>query len=143
MVPRRASLSPRADNTRCTMYWSVHQYHSPMMGEHSSTPSHGVSLGSNRNPGKPCVSGVVDSGRHRCRLSGFAASNASQPPISFRPTNSSTAEPASNTGTCMASVHNTDNMPPAITNTPVMITRKAAENQKKSTSPNSGSVMVS
>ena len=37
------------------MYWSVHQYHSPMMGEASITPSHGVSLGSNRKPGKPCV----------------------------------------------------------------------------------------
>ena len=47
------------------VYWSVHQYQSPMMGEHSSTPSHGVALGSNRNAGKPCVSGVVDSGRHR------------------------------------------------------------------------------
>ena len=76
-------------------------------------------------------------------FSGFAAISASQPPISFRPTNNNTAEPASSTGTCMASVHSTDNMPPAMTNTPVMITRKAAENQKKSTSPNSGRLMVS
>src|SRR6476659_1495542 len=124
------------------MYWSVHQYHRPMIGEHNNTPNHGVSLGSNRNPGKPCVAGVVDNGRHKCRLSGFAASNESQPPISCSPTTSNTAEPANNTGTCMASVHNTDNMPPAITNTPVMITRKAAENQKKSTSPSSGRWMV-
>src|SRR5678815_1025527 len=125
------------------MYWSVHQYQSPMMGEQSNTPSHGVSLGSNRNPGKPCVSAVVDSGRHRCRFSGLAASNASQPPISLRPTNNNTAEPANSTGTCMASVQSTDNMPPAMTNTPVTITRKAAENQKKSTSPNNGREMVS
>jgi hypothetical protein len=32
----------------------------------------------------------------------------------------------------MASVHNTDFMPPSTTNTPVTITRKAPENQKKS-----------
>jgi hypothetical protein len=36
-----------------------------MIGEHSSTPSHGVVLGSKRKPGKPCVSGVVDKSRHR------------------------------------------------------------------------------
>jgi SSS family solute:Na+ symporter len=31
----------------------------------SNTPSHGVLLGSKRKPGKPCVSGVVDSGLQR------------------------------------------------------------------------------
>src|SRR6185295_3207466 len=120
------------------MYWSVHQYQRPMIGEHSSTPSHGVWLGSNRNPGKPCVAGVVDSGRHRCVVSGFAAISASNPPIFDRPTTSNTAEPVNSTGTCIASVHSTDFMPPRITKTPVTITRDSAENQKKSVCPNSG-----
>ena len=56
---------------------------------------------------------------------------------------SNTAEPASSTGTCMASVYSTDFMPPSTTNTPVMITRNAPENQKKSVSPSSGRLMVS
>ncbi len=33
-------------------------------------------------------------------------------------------------------------MPPSTTKTPVMITRKNAENQKKSVSPNSGRLIV-
>jgi hypothetical protein len=41
MVPRRASVWFGAPRVRCTMYWSVHQYHSPTMGAQNSIPSHG------------------------------------------------------------------------------------------------------
>ena len=41
MVPRRASVSFGAMNVRCTMCWSVHQYHSPTMGAQNSMPTHG------------------------------------------------------------------------------------------------------
>ena len=41
MAPRRASLSFGAPSVRCTMYWSVHQYHRPMIGAQNSIPSHG------------------------------------------------------------------------------------------------------
>ena len=39
--PRRASRSSRAPSARCTMYWSVVQYHRPMIGAQNSMPSHG------------------------------------------------------------------------------------------------------
>ena len=109
-----------------------------MIGEVSSTPSHGVLLGSNRKPGTPCVAGVVDNGRHRWIVSGLAARSASRPPICDRPTINSTIEPVSSTGTCIASVHSTDFMPPRMTKTPVMVTSENAANQKKSTSPSTG-----
>src|SRR5207237_654556 len=41
MLPRRAVRSFFALRARCTMYWSVHQYHRPMMGAQSSMPGHG------------------------------------------------------------------------------------------------------
>jgi len=41
MVPRRASRSFGAPRARWTMYWSVHQYQSPMMGAQINMPSHG------------------------------------------------------------------------------------------------------
>jgi hypothetical protein len=41
VVPRRASRSLGALSVRCTMYWSVHQYHRPMIGAQKSMPSHG------------------------------------------------------------------------------------------------------
>ncbi len=41
MVPRLASCSFGAQSDRWTMYWSVHQYHSPMIGAQKSMPSHG------------------------------------------------------------------------------------------------------
>ncbi len=94
------------------MYWSVHQYHRPMMGEASITPSHGVSLGSNRKPGKPIVCGVVDSGRQRWMVSGLAARSPSRPPTSARPRTRMMSEPISINGVCMPSVHSTAFMPP-------------------------------
>ena len=94
------------------MYWSVHQYQSPMIGEASMTPSHGVSLGSNRKPGKPCVSGVVDSGRQRWMVSGLAARSPSRPPTCARPCTRMTSEPISSSGAWMPSVHSTAFMPP-------------------------------
>ncbi len=39
--PRRASCSFWAPSTRCTMYWSVHQYHKPMIGAQKSMPIQG------------------------------------------------------------------------------------------------------
>src|SRR5687767_2936449 len=39
--PRLASFSFGAPNMRCTMYWSVHQYHNPIMGAQSNIPGHG------------------------------------------------------------------------------------------------------
>ena len=39
--PRRASCSFWAERTRWTMYWSVHQYHSPMTGAQNSIPIQG------------------------------------------------------------------------------------------------------
>ena len=41
MLPRRACCSFGAPKARCTMYWSVHQYHSPMIGAQKSMPSQG------------------------------------------------------------------------------------------------------
>ena len=41
IVPRRARFSSRAPRARCTMYWSVHQYHMPMIGAQKSIPSQG------------------------------------------------------------------------------------------------------
>jgi hypothetical protein len=41
MLPRRASRSLGAPRARWTMYWSVHQYHRPMMGAQRSMPGHG------------------------------------------------------------------------------------------------------
>ena len=41
MAPRRACFISLPERTRCTMYWSVHQYQKPMMEEPISAPSHG------------------------------------------------------------------------------------------------------
>jgi hypothetical protein len=41
ILPRRAMVSFGAPSARCTMYWSVHQYHKPMIGAQNSIPSHG------------------------------------------------------------------------------------------------------
>ena len=41
MLPRRASRSSTAVSVRWTMYWSVHQYHRPIIGAQKSMPSHG------------------------------------------------------------------------------------------------------
>ena len=41
IVPRRASVSFGAMNVRCTMCWSVHQYHRPTIGAQNNIPSHG------------------------------------------------------------------------------------------------------
>ena len=50
-APRRASVRFFAASVRWTMYWSVHQYQMPTMGEAIRMPSQG-------NSGS-------DSGRHR------------------------------------------------------------------------------
>src|SRR5690348_5371703 len=39
--PRLATSSFGAPSARCTMYWSVHQYHKPIIGAQNSIPSHG------------------------------------------------------------------------------------------------------
>ena len=41
MDPRRACCSFGAASARCTMYWSVVQYHRPTIGAQKSIPSHG------------------------------------------------------------------------------------------------------
>jgi hypothetical protein len=41
MLPRRAVLWSGAPSARWTMYWSVHQYQSPMIGAQISMPGHG------------------------------------------------------------------------------------------------------
>src|SRR5580658_2636990 len=41
MLPWRATLWLGAPSARWTIYWSVHQYHSPMIGAQKSMPSHG------------------------------------------------------------------------------------------------------
>src|ERR1700690_1518961 len=41
MLPRRATFSFGAPRARWTMYWSVHQYQSPMMGAQISMPGQG------------------------------------------------------------------------------------------------------
>ena len=41
MLPRRAVCSFGAPKARCTMYWSVHQYHRPMTGAQIAMPSQG------------------------------------------------------------------------------------------------------
>ena len=44
IVPRRAIVRFLAASVRCTMYWSVHQYQIPMIGEAMQMASHGKSL---------------------------------------------------------------------------------------------------
>src|SRR5678815_852675 len=39
--PRLASFSFGAPSIRCTIYWSVHQYHNPIMGAQSNMPGQG------------------------------------------------------------------------------------------------------
>jgi hypothetical protein len=41
MAPRRASVSLGAPKVRWTMYWSVHQYQSPVTGAQNNMLSHG------------------------------------------------------------------------------------------------------
>src|SRR5271165_3075177 len=41
MLPRRAVCSLGAPKARCTMYWSVHQYHNPITGAQMAMPSQG------------------------------------------------------------------------------------------------------
>src|SRR5436309_9900604 len=43
MVPRRAAVTFFAASTRCTMCWSVHQYHTPRIGAPNTTPVQGKS----------------------------------------------------------------------------------------------------
>ncbi len=44
MLPRRAICSFGAPRARCTIYWSVHQYHRPMIGAQMAMPSQGKLL---------------------------------------------------------------------------------------------------
>src|SRR4030095_11680128 len=39
--PRLASFSFGAPSIRCTIYWSVHQYHNPIIGAQSNMPGQG------------------------------------------------------------------------------------------------------
>ncbi len=41
MLPRRAVRWSGAPSARWTMYWSVHQYHRPMIGAQISMPGQG------------------------------------------------------------------------------------------------------
>ena len=91
MAPRRAVASSSAASTRCTMYWSVHQYQRPTMGGVSTMPSHGNSGSS--------------SGFHMSNRSSPTASRSSpQPPISTSPKTVTAAEPPTRTNACSASV---------------------------------------
>ena len=89
----------RAASVRCTMYWSVHQYHSPTMGAAKSMPGHGKS-GSFQ-------------GRHMLKCVGPHCSRSSaQPPRCHRPSAVIVSDPMISTTACIASVYTTAFMPP-------------------------------
>ena len=121
IVPRRASLSLGAPSVRCTMYWSVHQYHNPMIGAQKSIPSHGKLVLKyqampagllDRRPG------ALDAGRNQrlpqiertpCRA---RARSPLHPPSSDSPKKVSRSEPMIRISVCSASVYATARMPP-------------------------------
>ena len=101
MAPRRASVSDLAASIRCTMYWSVHQYQTPMIGEAIMTPSHG-NVGS-------------ESGRHSENRSTFCAATACSsphPPSRSSPKMVMNSEPRSSSPVWSTSVYTTARSPP-------------------------------
>ena len=83
------------------MYWSVHQYQMPTIGDPIRMPSQGKS-------------GSL-SGRHRANWvasSEAIARNSPQPPNCCRPKYVMQADPISSTNTCAVSVYSTARMPP-------------------------------
>ena len=103
------------------MYWSVHQYHSPMIGAHRSSPGHGkfplkyhaIRFGSITGAHVPSIpSGMI--GFHRLNMSGSSASlSPPQPPSALSPNHVSSPDPSTSTSVCSASVYATARIPPA------------------------------
>ncbi len=99
MLPRRAMVSLGAPSARCTMYWSVHQYHKPMIGAQKSMPSQGnlslkyqACVTTAPAASFTCTGDQVDStpagvrGFHRLNISDPQNSRSLlQPPSSFKP----------------------------------------------------------
>ncbi len=127
MLPRRATLSFGAPSARCTIYWSVHQYHSPMTGAQIAMPSHGkfwlkyhASLTTRPASFLTSVGAQVAStpagtmGFHRLNMSEPQISRRRlQPPNSCKPKIVSSAEPPMRTQTWTASLYATARMPPS------------------------------
>ena len=80
-----------AASTRCTMCWSVHQYHTPRMGAPNTTPVHGKS-------------GWFIGFHIEKKSAGSFASSPDHPPTALRPINMSAAEPKISTTACITSV---------------------------------------
>ena len=109
------------------MYWSVHQYHNPMMGAQRSMPGHGklplkyhaIRSGSSTGAQVPAMpSGMI--GFHRLKRSGSSAAlSPPQPPRWDSPNQVSSPEPTIRTSVCSASVYATARMPPATVYMPV------------------------
>ena len=112
IVPRRASVTLGAASVRCTMYWSVHQYQRPTIGEHSSIPGHGyswlkyqamrpASFTGAHVPSTPAGS----SGFHMLNIAGSRAARSSpHPPRARSPNIVSSREPSTRIAVWTASV---------------------------------------
>ncbi len=102
------------------MYWSVHQYHNPMIGAQKSIPSHGkfvlkyqaIRPGSLTGAQVPSTPAGI-SGFHRLKYSGSSAARSPlHPPSSDSPNMVSRSEPMIRISVCSASVYATARMPP-------------------------------
>ena len=91
IVPRRASLALRAASTRCTMYWSVHQYHTPRIGAPNTMPVQGKF-------------GWFMGFQIWKKSAGTRAASPPQPPTAPSPSAVSRAEPPISTTVCITSV---------------------------------------
>ena len=116
MVPRRALAMPLAASTRCTMNWSVHQYHTARIGAPNRMPVQG-------NSGWFML-------RQRLKARGCtAACIPSQPPTALRPITVTAIAPPSSTNICTMSVYNTARSPPHAVYSPVSATMASAPHQ--------------
>src|SRR5581483_6799286 len=84
MLPSRATFSFGAPSARWTMYWSVHQYHSPIIGAQNNIPSHGkLSLKYHASLTTFPAASICSTGDQElatpCGISGFHRLNMSLP----------------------------------------------------------------
>ncbi len=101
MLPRRAIVSFGAASARCTMYWSVHQYHRPTIGAQNNMPSQGK-LSLKYQAIRPVSFTGAQVASMPAGTSGFqrlnmfepqTVRNSSQPPSSISPNTVTIAEP--------------------------------------------------
>src|SRR5262245_44210418 len=118
IAPRRATLSLGAPNARCTMYWSVHQYHKPIIGAQINMPTQGkfplkyhaslitcpAASMSRTGAQLPCTPAGI-SGFHRLNMSEPHQTRSScHPPSLTSPYAVREKEPRMSTNVCTASL---------------------------------------